>query len=138
MQHVAILTGNFLDKILSGEKTIETRWYKSRRAPFRSVSSGDTIYLKQSGGPVIARCAVVKSLFFEDLDRDRIADLLRRYGKEACIGEEMTEALAGKRYCTLIWLGEVTRLDAPFDIDKTGFGNMCAWIRVEDVDRIKR
>jgi hypothetical protein len=26
----------------------------------------------------------------------------------------------------------------PFDIDKTGFGNMAAWITVEDINKIKK
>lgn len=54
MHHIAIMNGpwNLIPKILSGEKTIESRWYRTRRAPWGGIRAGDTVYFKDSGpGP---------------------------------------------------------------------------------------
>jgi ASC-1-like (ASCH) protein len=48
MDHLAILSKekNFLGRILSGEKTIESRWYRNRKPPFKTIAPGDTVYFK--------------------------------------------------------------------------------------------
>ena len=50
--HVAILTQPYLDRILQGTKTIESRLTKIRCAPFRRVGSGDILFLKEAGGRI--------------------------------------------------------------------------------------
>ncbi len=83
MNHVAIINKKpgLIDKILSGEKNIETRWYKNRFAPWDKVKIGDTIYFKDSGGLVRAKANVTKVLQFADLDINKIGELVNRYGK---------------------------------------------------------
>jgi hypothetical protein len=51
VDHVAILKPNWklLPKLLNGEKTIETRWYLHKFAPWNQVKANDTIYFKDSG-----------------------------------------------------------------------------------------
>ena len=44
-QHLAILVQPFLDLILKGEKTIETRFTKVKCPPFQKVKEGDIILL---------------------------------------------------------------------------------------------
>ena len=53
MDHLAILAKkrNLLPKIISGEKTIESRWYKFKKTPYNNISIGDTVYFKDSGEP---------------------------------------------------------------------------------------
>ena len=41
-----------------------------------------------------------------------------------------------KRYCILVFLKDVEKI-TPFEIDKTGYGNACAWISVEDIDTLR-
>ena len=50
--HLAILTPGWIDLILDGSKTIESRFTKVRCAPFGKVHEGDSVYLKESGGLV--------------------------------------------------------------------------------------
>lgn len=47
MQHIAILRQPFFDMVLSGEKTIESRWSMNKVAPYGKVSVGDEILLKE-------------------------------------------------------------------------------------------
>ena len=67
MDHVAIMNKKMglIDKVLDGRKTIESRWYKNRTAPWGKIKKGDTIYFKDSGGPIRARAEVKKVKFFE-------------------------------------------------------------------------
>ena len=46
------------------------------------------------------------------------------------------ERFKNKKYCMLIFLKNPIEI-TPFEIDKTGFGIMSAWITVEDISRIK-
>jgi hypothetical protein len=43
--HVAILrkSSGLLEKILAGEKKIESRWYSARFTPWDQISAGDTV-----------------------------------------------------------------------------------------------
>lgn len=138
MHHLAILARRWrlLEKILSGEKTIESRWYKSRRAPYGKIKAGDVVYFKESGGPVTARAVVERVLFFGNLDSRKISHILEKYGKRICISKEYAGQLAGKRFCTLVFLKGAQRVK-PFSVDKKGFGMMAAWISVDSIERIK-
>ena len=138
MDHLAILSKetDFLEKILSGEKTIESRWYKNRKPPFKTIAPGDTVYFKESGEPVAAKSIVSRVLFFEHLDEQKVKDIISEYGKRICINDSYTAKVNGKRFCTLIFLRDAKRV-RPFCIDKTGYGNMVAWITVENIDQIR-
>jgi hypothetical protein len=45
--------------------------------------------------------------------------------------------LADKKYCILIYIKNSKSIE-PFEIDKTGYGAMCAWITINDIDTIKK
>ena len=77
MDHVAIMRKSWglTQKILTGEKKIESRWYKFKRAPWNQIRSGDTIYFKDSGEPVRIRAKVSKVLQFSDLTPARVKNL---------------------------------------------------------------
>ena len=139
MDHLAILAKkrHLLAKILSGEKTIESRWYQSRRAPYQSIVAGDTVYFKESGDPVIAKAIASHAMFFDELDDAKIRHILRTYGDKICMSESWAPSLAGKRYCALIVLKDVQKIE-PFEVNKRGFGNMSAWISVPTIDSIRK
>lgn len=48
-KHIAILKQPFFDMVLSGEKTIESRWGMHKVAPYNKVSVGAKILLKETG-----------------------------------------------------------------------------------------
>jgi hypothetical protein len=128
-------------KILTGHKKVESRWYKSRYAPWGRISSGETVYFKDSGEPVKIKAEVDRIMVFSDLTPDKVEEILNEYGKADGLGigdiPRFFEMFKDKNYCMLIFLKNPRRVE-PFDIDKTGFGAMSSWLIVDDVNRIRK
>ncbi len=139
MDHLAILSknGKLLNKILSSEKTIESRWYKFKRTPYQNIAAGDVIYFKESGEPVTTRATVSRVLFFDRLNEEKIKRLLQQYGKKIGVSRSYAEKVKGKNLCTLMFLEKVEQIE-PFKINKKGHGLMAAWITVDKIEKIKR
>ncbi|OGG07296.1 hypothetical protein A2872_03705 [Candidatus Gottesmanbacteria bacterium RIFCSPHIGHO2_01_FULL_42_12] len=125
MIHIAIMKKSWelLPKILSGEKTVESRFYKTRRTPWGKIFPGDTIYFKNSGEPVTVKAVVGK---VEQINID--SDIRRNdIPKEVCAPEGFANLIKDKKYCLLIYLKNPEKIK-PFEINKKGFGAMSAWI----------
>ena len=69
MEHVAIMKRSWglIPKILNGSKTVESRWYQRRYAPWNKIKKGEKIYFKDSAEPVTIKAEVSKVLQFSDL-----------------------------------------------------------------------
>lgn len=143
MEHLAIMRPHwgFIEKIVSGQKTIESRWYKHRSPPWGSIQAGERIYFKDAGKPVSVQAEVEKVLSFSNLTPQRVWTLLETYGKENGIPAEQLpafyERFKDKNYCLLIHLKNAQRIQ-PFEINKRGFGMQAAWLCVESMDSLKR
>ena len=142
MHHVAIMkrSWHLLEKILSGEKTIESRWYKTKALPWNRIHADDTVFFKNSGEPIQWRCQIAKVRQFENLTPRRVIHILEDYGKENGIGPKERHRyysfFKDKRYCILLLLRK-PELVTPFEITKKGFGAMAAWITIDSIDRIR-
>ncbi len=141
MDHVAIMNKKLgsIDKILSGDKTIESRWLKNRSAPYGKVTIGDTVYFKDSGGLVRAKATVYKVVQFNNLTPITDKKIISKYGNKGRIFlQELSDLswLKAKKYCVLIWLKDPYKV-TPFKVDKTGFGVSSAWITVENIAKIR-
>ena len=145
MDHVAILSKGkkrLLDKIVKGEKTIESRWYVNKVAPWEKINSGDRVFFKETGEKVTAVTTVAKVLQFENLNPVSIANILQRYGKEIGFDNnnqghvEWQNDLKSKNYCILIFLKDVKKTE-PFEINKKGFGVSSAWLCVNNILNVK-
>lgn len=120
MKHLAIFKGEAGEKILSGEKTIESRFSKVKNPPFGIVSSGDLVYIKPSGKDIIGEFRVKKVIFFDGLDLSDLSHLRNLYGKELAAGEGYWEKNKNARYGTLIFIGDCTRfITSPIKIKKS-------------------
>lgn len=133
MVHVAIMKKSWglVPKILSGEKTIESRWYKTKRAPWGKIFAGDTVYFKNSGEPVTVVIEVekVKEIFIDSgFRRNDIPAGL-------CAPEGFEKLVKDKKFCILIYLKNPQKIK-PFEINKKGFGAMSAWITTTDIKNI--
>lgn len=137
MEHLAILDKkrNLLRKIIGGEKTIESRWYLHKRTPWDKIKEGDTIYFKE-GKKVTTKGTASKILQYKDLDPTKIKDILNTH-KGIGVGKEFYNTVKNKRYCILIFLKDIKKVQ-PFEIDKKGYGNMAAWITTDTIDKIKK
>ncbi|MBT4539800.1 ASCH domain-containing protein [Candidatus Woesearchaeota archaeon] len=140
MHHVAILAKHreLLPKIISGEKTIESRWYTSRYPPWNKVSVGDKVFFKDSGEAISASATISKVLQFTDVDKPTCEKIFRKYGKDICLKDmEYSSYYQAKNYCILLFLENIESIE-PFHIDKSGFGNAAAWLCVDDISQIKQ
>jgi len=142
MHHVAIMKKSWglLPRILSGEKTIESRWYMNRAAPWGKIKKGDTVFFKNSGEPVTVCAQVAEVMEFSALTPKSVNKILTQYGKRDGINKDEYETyyslFKGKHYCVLIFLEKACVID-PFEINKKGFGAMAAWITVSEISDLK-
>jgi len=142
MHHLAIMRKSWglLLKILTGEKTIESRWYKNKYSPWDKINKGDIVYFKNSGESVTVKTEVFDILQYAGLKPERVREILQEYGAKIGLGineiDKYYEMFKEKNYCLLIFLKNPEKIE-PFEIDKSGFGAMSAWIMVDDISRIK-
>ena len=141
MEHLAIMKKSlgYLEKIISSNKTVESRWYFSKRAPWDKIKKEDLVYFKNSGNAVTVRTKVDKVIQFDNLTPQKINEILIKYGRRIGIdnSKDFFKEIKTKQYCILIFLKGVKEI-TPFFIDKTGYGIMSAWISVDDINKIKR
>ena len=143
MEHLAIMRKSWglTDKILNGQKKIESRWYKVRYKPWDQIKSGEIVYFKDSGEPVRLVAEVEKVMQFSNLTPKKVKEILNKYGKDDGIEQEKIpdffNRFKDKKYCMLIFLKNPVEIK-PFEIDKTGFGAMAAWITIDDISKIKK
>lgn len=140
MHHIAIMnkSWNLIPKIISGEKSIESRWYQTRRSPWSTIATGDMVFFKNAGEAVVAKAIVSEVMQFEIEKVSDAAAIIKTYGKEICLVNN-NPAMWGKlpKYCILIRLQYPELLQTPFLINKKGFGGPVAWMTVKDVEEIK-
>jgi ASC-1-like (ASCH) protein len=143
MDHIAIMQKNWglTEKIVTGQKVIESRWYNVKYAPWGRISPGDTVYFKNSGEPVTMRAEVETVDYYADLTPEVVRTILERYGKDIGIEEpgipKFFEMFKHKKYCILIYLKHARHIP-PFEINKHGFGMMASWICVDSVAKIRK
>lgn len=139
MDHVAIMKKEwrFIEKILSGEKTIESRWYNTKYKPWNAIKKGDAVYFKNSSEVVNAKAEVKNVIQFFKPEAEKI---LNEYGARIGIEKKdiakFLQKFRGKNYCTLIFLENAKKVK-PFNINKKGFGAMASWITVNNVYEIQ-
>jgi len=143
MDHVAIMRKSWglTEKILSGEKMMESRWYETKRAPWGKIRAGETVYFKNSGEPVSIKATVSRVLQSEGLTPRRVRALLRKYARADGIEKnkenEFYRRFKNKKYCLLIFLKNPKKI-RPFEINKRSFGMMAAWISVPKIGKIRK
>ncbi|MDD3679285.1 MAG: hypothetical protein PHX72_00260 [Candidatus Shapirobacteria bacterium] len=136
--HIAIMRRSWglTKKILSGEKTVETRWYMNKYKPWDQVSKGDIIYFKDSGGPVTVKAKVSGVKQYTNLDEKGREKIFNKYSQQDLgVSEVMSEIKAyikNKRYCIIIHLKSPKKV-TPFNINKDGYGAMASWLIVDDI-----
>ena len=140
MDHVAIMKKSWglIPKILSGEKTIESRWYQTRRAPWNKIKTGDTVFFKNSGELVTVKAKVSQVWQFGIKSLANAQDIVKKYGREICLVNPNPSKWAKlPKYCVLIGLKNPQTVK-PFQINKKGFGIGAAWLVVDNINKIKK
>lgn len=114
--HLAIFAEPFLSKVLSGEKTIESRFSRNRCAPYGEISEGDIILLKEVAGPICG-LALARRSWCYDLVTEPIESIRFRFGAGIAAADDFWATREDALYATLIELDVPTAIK-PVACDK--------------------
>ena len=111
--------------ILNGTKTIESRFSFNKVVPYEKIKIGDEILLKETGKDVTAK-ANAKDVKYYELTPQIVEEIRLKYGKEIRTDKFADwETTKTKKYCTLIWLTDVKKIN-PVKVPKShGAGWIC-------------
>lgn len=115
--HLVILKKPYLDEIIAGRKTIESRLYKTRHKWLSQVGMGDKLFLKASSGAVMATAAVAEVKIFDNLTARQVAELRQRYNQQIGGDEQYWQEKMIACCGILVWLKDVQPI-APLFIRK--------------------
>lgn len=119
VKHLAIFKGKGAELILIGQKTMESRFSKTKIPPFGVISSGDLVYIKPSGREIVGQFRVKKVIFYDGLDALDLINLKKKYGKQIALGADYWQVKKDSRYGTLIFIGDSSRfITSPVRIKK--------------------
>jgi len=116
--HLAIFVEPYLQFILDGKKTVESRFSERRIAPYGHIKKNDVILLKRSGGPVVGLC-LAASVWHYELDVHSWQEIRSEFSQALCAQDpEFWRRRKGAEYATLIRLTKVHSIH-PLRISKT-------------------
>lgn len=141
MHHVVYVDAKSgeLEKLFAGEKTMIIRGATGRKLPHGRVHPGDRLFFIQNKGDGLVRASAEVSAVFhsEKLTEEESVACVETNQKKLNLSPEQVKRWAGKRYLVLIEVKDVQPLE-PFEIDRSGYGNMDDWLPVEMIDRVKK
>ena len=114
-RHLGVFSPPFIDLILDGRKTIESRFTKVRCAPYGIIKTGDVVLMKDVGGPVRGEFQVSRVEVFTNLTESIIKDLAREYGAALCsdADPEFWEHRNASKYATFMYVSNPIRYHKP-------------------------
>lgn len=108
--HLAVFVDPFLEYMLSGKKTVESRFSTVRFPPYGRVSRGDLVLLKESGGPVVGVCEVGAAWFYR-LNAESWKTIRRDFATAICAEDpEFWRSREQAEFATLMYVSRVKRL----------------------------
>ncbi|MEM8783408.1 MAG: ASCH domain-containing protein [Planctomycetota bacterium] len=110
--HVAILRKPYLDAVLAGTKTIESRLTRTAKEPYGSIAAGERLFLKQSGGPFRATAIAVGVEQFGGLRPSDVEGLRRRFQARVGGDHAYWRDKRDARFAVFVTLGAVESLSA--------------------------
>jgi ASC-1-like (ASCH) protein len=105
--HLAILKKQYLDAILAGRKTIESRLYQTKQKWLSQINAGDKIFLKASSGAVMATAIVDKVKYYENLTAGQILEMKKQYNQQILGDEQYWREKTNSKFGILVWLKDV-------------------------------
>jgi hypothetical protein len=111
--HLAVFSEPFLSLLLSGVKTIESRFSVNKISPFGKVLPRDIILVKESGGQICGLFRAEKVAYFSNLKHEKISDLNNKFGKDITwnIDPDFLNNKKKSKFLTLIWVTDLHRID---------------------------
>lgn len=125
-KHLAIMNKPTIEDILSGRKTIETRFSQHKISPFGEIGVGDLVYIKPPGEEVVGQFRVKKVISYEGLELNDLSYLREKYEKEMVTEGDYWGKKRKAKFGTLIFIGESERfITSPVKIKKS---DMRGWM----------
>lgn len=106
--HLALMQGDFLEAIIDGSKTIESRFSKARIAPIEAIEPGDLVLFKQVGRDFCA-VGVVDRVKSGPLDPNAWT-FVRANAEEIGIDDDYMDYKADAQYYALAWMSDVHQI----------------------------
>jgi len=122
--HLVILKRPYIDAILAGQKTVESRFYRTRHKWLSQINAGDKLFLKASSGPVMATATVAAVKHFDNLTPPQIVKLKRQYNQHIAGSREYWQEKMNSRFGILFRLKDISPI-APRLITKADWR---AWV----------
>jgi hypothetical protein len=142
MDHAAFMKKSWglVPKVVTGEKTCEGRWYKSRRAPWNKSKPGDTLYFKNGAEPISLKVTITKVFQYKVENNKQAMEIMKTHVRDDLgtnqIPADIKNYIVNKNYSMFLYFNNVKKVK-PFEIDKKGFGAMTAWISLPNIETIK-
>lgn len=127
--HLAIFTQPYLDLILEGKKTIESRFSMDRRAPYGKVSTGDIIIMKESGGLVKGEFTAGIVQFIELKKDGKGMKKCKSFSKKICSNKDKNfwNDRVEKKFATLIQVTNPKKYDPSRKCKEKPNKSMAGW-----------
>jgi hypothetical protein len=109
--HLAILNQPYLDRILEGKKTIESRFTLNRVAPYNIVQPGDVLFLKESAGNIKGIITVKDVSYFGNLLPGQAESLILLNQAALTVDDSFIKRKGNSRYATLIHVGDIMTIE---------------------------
>lgn len=105
--HLAVMTGPFLDMIISGRKTVESRFHRQRRTPLFTAKPGDVVVFRQSGRPASV-AAILGDTYYLDIAESGIDQIRATWAPRiGCDDDDFWAARVDARWVSLLLLDSV-------------------------------
>lgn len=99
--HLAVVLEPYLQFILNGSKSVESRFSRNGCAPFGRVAAGDVVLLKRSSGPVVGLCTV-SDVWDYRLTARTLGEIKDRFGPAICPQDGFWEDRRDAAFATLM------------------------------------
>jgi hypothetical protein len=129
--HLAVFVEPFLQFVVEGTKTVESRFSVNRCAPYGAVRAGDLLLMKRSAGPIVA-VAEVTQVWYYELDSDAWDTIRTRFGPSLQIKDPaFWERRRPSCFATLMGLGHVESI-SPISCAKR---DRRGWVVLDRIER---
>lgn len=105
--HLAVIAEPYLSKLLSGQKSIESRFSQRFTVPHGRVRMGDLLLFKVSSGPIEAVALVSEVLEFGPFEDGAADKVMREFRDELALEEDFIRSKKNSRFATLIRLDSI-------------------------------
>lgn len=105
--HLAVMTGPFLDLIVAGCKTVESRFHRQRRTPLFTAKPGDVVVFRQSGRPANV-AAILGNVHYLDVAESGVDQIRATWASRiGCDDDEFWSSRTEARWVSLLELDSV-------------------------------